>query len=258
MEMVKNLENPNEIQENSFNQELEWLEKDIKANHSEDDSKWRERSSVPREMRSVLLKYEGKSNLSDAEFKTYIGYINKYKTHADFRNLTKITDYQAIEIAKISKGWLDLRKLTSITDKQAELFSKVDYLTLNWLTSITDKQAEILSKVTNRVELNWLTSITDKQTESLSKVKEVYLCWLKNITDKQVEVLSKVEWLKLNWLTSITDKQAELLSNVEYLGINKDIVTPKQKKIILEKERYLIDPSRDGSDWYYGRGNVIR
>ena len=161
--MTKNLENPNELQENSFNEELKWLEREVRTKRTNinDDRKRLERPSVPKDMRSVLEKYEGKTNLSDAEFKTYMGYINKYKTHSYLTNLTKITDYQATEFVKeateISKEpYIDLRYLTSITDKQAEVLWKVKYLDLSWLKSITDKQAECLSKI-NTLFLNiWL------------------------------------------------------------------------------------------------------
>ncbi len=208
--MTKNLENPNELQESSFKQELWTLKKEI----SEDP--------VPKEIRDFLNKTKEKKSLTDEEFKKYIKYVKEYKRWCDLPNLTRVTDYQVKEIVdnqlSVWISYIEFVNLTSITDKQAMELSRLKDVRLNWLTNITDKQAEFLWRVP-RLYLDKLWKLTDKQAEYLSKVKNLSLAWLSNITDKQAESLSKVEWLFMNG--------------------NEDVLTPKQKKIIFGKHNHF-------------------
>ena len=210
--MATNLENPNELQENSFKQELWALKKEVS-----DDP-------VPKQVRDFLRKTEGKKSLTDEEFKEYMKHVKEYKAWCNLPNLTSVTDYQVKEIEKrqLTERWfhpsLHLDNLTSITDNQAMELSKLQDIRLNWLTSITDKQAELLWKV-NRLNLDKLKNVTDKQSEALSKVKYLSLGWLTKMTDKQAESLSKVEWL--------------------FMYGNEDVLTPKQKKIIFDKHNHF-------------------
>ena len=174
--------------------------------------------------------------------------------------LTNITDKQAESLWKVRVLWLNW--LRSITDKQAESLWKVEDLWLDWLESITDKQIEILSKSKARFLNLWLRSITDKQVEILSKKRGcINLDRLTSITDKQAESLSKVETLSLWWLKSITDKQAVELAKVPDLFMRRDILTPKQRKI-LEKQNLRVKWSTKRSiveqDWYKKYEKEIR